>query len=227
VTTDGTARFLLSPEVLAQSHTATSTSLAGSVSNPPAANISTTNISAGGSSNPSVASFQNNLLLSGTTNGTASTNGTPSTSSPAPTLATQIADGVISHMSTTTQGGSTEFRMRLDPADLGPVNVHLVSDGDVVRGNVVVASEGVRQMIEGQLPELRQRLEAAGVNVQNFSVTADASGGNNRNPRQEAPSSPTNPLPGTGATSINASTTATNRFRTQAASSNGRLDVVV
>jgi len=132
------------------------------------------------------------------------------------TLATQVADGVISHAQALNQNGTTEFRMRLDPPELGPVNVHLVSTGDEIRGHVVVASDSVRQMIESQLPELRQRLEAAGVTVQNFNVTADPSGGGNRNARQEpAPDSP-NPLP------------TMTRFRTNTTTRrSGQVDVVV
>jgi hypothetical protein len=83
--------------------------------------------------------------------------------------------------------------MRLDPPDLGPVRVNLVSDGSELRGHVVVADDAVRRMIESQLPELRQRLEAAGVNVQRFDVTADPNAGGNRNPYRDAPPVPFEP----------------------------------
>ena len=50
-----------------------------------------------------------------------------------------------------------------------------------VHGRVLCASDAVRQMIESQLPELRQRLEAAGVNVQQFNVSTDPGSGGNQN----------------------------------------------
>jgi hypothetical protein len=76
-------------------------------------------------------------------------------------------------------------------------------------------------MIESQLPELRQRLEAAGITVQNFNVTTDPSGGGNRNARQE-------PTPETPTPLLTApSTTATTRFRTNTIPRSGQVDVVV
>ena len=55
--------------------------------------------------------------------------------------------------------------------------------------NVVLAAivlVAVRGLIESQLPELRQRLEAAGVNVQRFDVSTDPGAGG-RNPYRDAP----------------------------------------
>jgi hypothetical protein len=95
--------------------------------------------------------------------------------------AVQVADAVVSHAHVLEHNGATEFHMRLDPPDLGRVQIQLVTRGDEVHGQVLVASDAVRQMIESQLPELRQRLEAAGVNVQQFNVATDSSGGGNQN----------------------------------------------
>jgi flagellar hook-length control protein FliK len=71
--------------------------------------------------------------------------------------------------------------MRLDPPDLGRVQIRLVTRGDEVHGQVLVANDAVRQMMESQMPDLRQRLEAAGVNVQRFDVSTDAGSGGNQN----------------------------------------------
>ena len=40
----------------------------------------------------------------------------------------------------------------------------------------VVSDDAIKRLIESQLPELRQRLEAAGVNVPNFDVSTDGGG---------------------------------------------------
>ncbi|AWM37266.1 Flagellar hook-length control protein FliK [Gemmata obscuriglobus] len=86
----------------------------------------------------------------------------------------QVADHIVTHAHVVARGGETEFQMRLDPPELGALKIRLVSDGDSIHGQVVVSSDAVRRMIESQLPELRQRLEDAGVSVQNFSVATDA-----------------------------------------------------
>ncbi|MBA4065289.1 MAG: hypothetical protein C0501_16580 [Isosphaera sp.] len=89
----------------------------------------------------------------------------------APTPAAQIAGEITVQARTLDRDGTVEFRMQLDPPELGRVRVSLVSAGDEVRGQIVVADDAVRRVVEGQLPELRQRLEAAGVTVQGFDVT--------------------------------------------------------
>jgi hypothetical protein len=96
---------------------------------------------------------------------------------PAAPVAVQLTDGVTAHAHTLAATGEVEFRMRLDPPDLGQVRVNLIGSGEHVRGELVVADDAVRRMIESQLPELRQRLEAAGVTVQRFDVTTDTAGG--------------------------------------------------
>ncbi len=102
---------------------------------------------------------------------------------PATPVAVQLTDGVVAHTRHLAATGEVEFRMRLDPPDLGQVRVNLVGSGDHVRGEVVVADDAVRRMIESQLPELRQRLEAAGVTVQRFDVTTSSDfGGGSANP---------------------------------------------
>ncbi|HEY1186494.1 MAG TPA: flagellar hook-length control protein FliK, partial [Gemmata sp.] len=133
----------------------------------------------------------------------------------------QVADGIITHAHVATREGATEFRMRLDPPELGPVRIRLTSDGDAINGQVVVSSDAVRRMIESQLPELRQRLEAAGVTVQNFDVATDTSSGAGSDTsnnwggyRSEFPADPVRPA----AAPITA--------RTRAARAAGAIDVM-
>lgn len=99
--------------------------------------------------------------------------------------AVQIADSIVTHAHVAERNGGVEFQMRLDPPDLGRVQVRLVTRGDEVHGQVLVASEAVRGMIESQLPELRQRLEAAGVNVQQFDVSTGSGAGGNQTPYRD------------------------------------------
>ncbi|MBX9581944.1 MAG: flagellar hook-length control protein FliK, partial [Gemmataceae bacterium] len=110
----------------------------------------------------------------------------PATAPARPPAAVQVADGVVAHARTLDRDGTVEFRLRLDPPELGRVYVRLLADGDAVRGHVVVADEAVRQVIESQLPELRQRLEAAGLSVGRFDVSADPGADGRGNPYRDA-----------------------------------------
>jgi flagellar hook-length control protein FliK len=102
------------------------------------------------------------------------------------TPAAQIADTIVMQARVLERDGGVEFQMRLDPPELGRLQIKLVTRGDEIHGQVLVADEAVRGLIESQLPELRQRLEAAGVNVQRFDVSVDPGTGGNRNPYRDA-----------------------------------------
>jgi hypothetical protein len=76
--------------------------------------------------------------------------------------------------------GRHEFRLRLDPPELGEVQVRLLTADGRLSAEVVVADDSVRRLIEGQLSDLRQRLEAAGTPVSKFDVTTQHGGESNR-----------------------------------------------
>lgn len=90
----------------------------------------------------------------------------------------QTADALIREASLTQTPGESEFRLRLNPAELGEIRIHLRSTAEGVTAHLTVAEEGVRKMIESQLPDLRQRLADAGVTVNGFNVSTDS--GSNR-----------------------------------------------
>lgn len=113
----------------------------------------------------------------------------------APPAVEQVADGILDHARLLGRPGETEFRLRLDPADLGRVQVQLIADANGVRGRLTVADDAVRQMIESRLPELRDRLEAAGLSVQRFEVATDAGRGGGGATYHEWAGPPAEPLP--------------------------------
>ncbi len=100
--------------------------------------------------------------------------------------AVQLADSIVTHASLTERDGKVEFQIRLDPAELGPVKIKLVAVGDRLTAEVVVSSDAVRQMVESQLPDLRQRLADAGLNVPTLEVsTGDQQQGGRGNDANE------------------------------------------
>jgi hypothetical protein len=96
-----------------------------------------------------------------------------------PSSADQLAGPIVAHVQARPEAGETELRVRLDPPELGTVKVKIVSTGGDVRAELQVTSDAVRRVVESQLPELRQKLEDAGVRVQRMDVTADSAGTSN------------------------------------------------
>jgi flagellar hook-length control protein FliK len=90
-----------------------------------------------------------------------------------PPVAAQLQDAFVSQARVIERGGRHEFQLRLDPPELGEVKVRVLAMGDKVEARLVVSDDAVRKLIESQLPDLRQRLEQAGVAVPKFDVTTD------------------------------------------------------
>ncbi len=93
-----------------------------------------------------------------------------------PSAPEQIAQSVVSQVRVLNKDETVEYSIRLDPPDLGRVQIRLISTGDNLSAHVTVATDAVRQMMESQLPELRQRLEQAGVNATQIDVSTQTAG---------------------------------------------------
>jgi len=101
---------------------------------------------------------------------------TPGVKTDVPSAPEQIAQSVVSQVRVLNKDETVEYSIRLDPPDLGRVQIRLVSTGDNLSAHVTVATDAVRQMMESQLPELRQRLEQAGVNATQIDVNTQTAG---------------------------------------------------
>lgn len=91
-------------------------------------------------------------------------------------IADQIQEALLTHLGEQHEPGRTVIHVRLNPPELGQVRVHLVTYDDQVMGRVVVQEEAVRAALESQMPELRQRLEQAGITLGRFEVAHDGRG---------------------------------------------------
>ena len=117
---------------------------------------------------------------------TAAPTETPAVASTPPLpVADQLSGPISAHLQTRSAAGETELQIRLDPPELGAVKLKIVSTNGDVRAELHVSSEAVRRVVESQLPELRQKLDDAGVTVERFVVTADPNGGTARDDRND------------------------------------------
>jgi hypothetical protein len=112
------------------------------------------------------------------------TDGTTPTSTLFPTskpiaggeLPEQALAGIKAHLHQLNQEGGVEFRMHLHPAELGPLRVHLSMREGEIHGQLYVLDDTLRRLLQDQLPELRQRLEALGLNAGQWEISSDQRG---------------------------------------------------
>ncbi|HWG43736.1 MAG TPA: flagellar hook-length control protein FliK [Gemmataceae bacterium] len=109
---------------------------------------------------------------------------------PIPPIADQLTQAIITRADVVNHEGRTDFHLRLEPPQLGTVQIHLTATDHSISARVVVAQEGTRQLIEGQADQLRQSLANAGVSLTGFDVTQNgggSSGGGRQNPEPPMP----------------------------------------
>jgi flagellar hook-length control protein FliK len=109
-------------------------------------------------------------------------------------VAEQLSRALVAQASVVAQEGRTDFHLRLEPPQLGSVQIHLTTtDHNTISARIIVAQEGTRQLIEGQVHQLRQALAESGVVLGTFDVTRDGGGfaqGGHRQPPEPPPPAP-------------------------------------
>jgi flagellar hook-length control protein FliK len=90
-------------------------------------------------------------------------------------VAEQIHRAVEVHAEVVRSEGRVEFHLHLDPPELGSVRVHLTLTDQTLTARLVVHDAAARQLVEGQLEALRQRLLDMGLNLGRLDVTGDGS----------------------------------------------------
>ena len=81
--------------------------------------------------------------------------------------------------------GRTEVRVHLHPPELGSVRLHLVSGRDnVLDARIVTDRDDVRQLVERNLPQLREALAGSGIDIGSFDVSTRNPGEAWQQPRQ-------------------------------------------
>jgi len=85
----------------------------------------------------------------------------------------QIFDQVVTHLSGSVNGESGRMVLRLNPAELGSLKLDLVVEGDEVRANIHAQSQQVQEVLERNLPQLRNALAEQGLKIEQFQVNID------------------------------------------------------
>ncbi len=64
----------------------------------------------------------------------------------------------------------TQITIDLDPQDLGKLSLRIIETGGVIKGDITVENDKVKQLVENQLESLKQALAEKGITVSEFSV---------------------------------------------------------
>ncbi len=82
----------------------------------------------------------------------------------------RVANEIVTRAEMITQGANTEFRVRLDPPELGTIQIRMQLGPEGLRAEMTVSSDAVRQLMEQQMPDLQQRLQAANLHLVKFDI---------------------------------------------------------
>lgn len=100
-------------------------------------------------------------------------------------LAEKVLTQLIHRASVFVREGSSEMRLQLIPESLGRVTMRIAVEHGNVTARFTVANEQVKNLIEAQLPQLRQALEEQGLHMDSFSVSCQLGGEERPWPGQE------------------------------------------
>ena len=82
----------------------------------------------------------------------------------------QIFDQVVARFSSSVNGGAKRMVLRMQPAELGSLRIELMVEGDRVRANLQAQSLQVQEVLERNLPQLRNALAEQGLKIDQFQV---------------------------------------------------------
>lgn len=92
-----------------------------------------------------------------------------------PYLVEQLSDPIVNWAQLSKNGEQTEFHVRLDPPELGPVRLVINTADDAISVQLVTATDATRDVMQSHLADLVQALESAGLSLEECDVTCDES----------------------------------------------------
>ena len=104
-----------------------------------------------------------------------------------------VASQIIERISFRGMGSQKEINIKLDPPSLGSVRMNVSTSGESVRTTIVTENHFVKQVIEGNLSQLKDSLANQGIKVDHFSVLVGGNAEQNTAHQQES-ASPTQTL---------------------------------
>ncbi|SDZ74150.1 hook-length control protein FliK [Desulfuromusa kysingii] len=85
----------------------------------------------------------------------------------------QVIDQVVTHLSGSVNGDTGRMVLRLQPAELGSLKLELIVEGDRIKANLHAQTHQVQEVLERNLPQLRNALAEQGLKIDQFQVNVD------------------------------------------------------
>ena len=70
--------------------------------------------------------------------------------------------------------GQWQANISLNPARLGQIRINMTMEDGVLKTQLLSANQGVRELLEGGIPRLRELLEESGLQLGQLDVASDA-----------------------------------------------------
>lgn len=83
----------------------------------------------------------------------------------------EIAEQILDHMKTVTNGDYSDVEMQLHPASLGTLHIHVTNNAGVLTASFVTENEAVRSAVESQMVRLIEQFETQGIKIEAVEVT--------------------------------------------------------
>lgn len=92
-------------------------------------------------------------------------------SMPVNAQAVEVAQQVIRHFTANLKTESNAMHLQLNPKELGAIDIQMVSNGQGVHVSFVAEQASTSKLLETQLPQLRESLTAAGVQLSGLDIS--------------------------------------------------------
>ncbi len=93
------------------------------------------------------------------------------TSKPLGALGNDVADNIIQSAKLFIDGGKSEMKLQLNPPELGSLKLEFTVDDDVLDAKITVERSAVKDIIEKDIPKLRELISGSDIDVGKFDVS--------------------------------------------------------
>ena len=92
-------------------------------------------------------------------------------SKPLGTLGNDVADNIIQSAKLYINGGKSEIKIQLNPQELGSLKLEFTVDDDILDAKITVERSAVKDIIEKDIPRLRELISGADIDVGKLDVS--------------------------------------------------------